>query len=50
MVRVEVDTFAVQIAKLYGVEVTGVDSSGKLDVMRSMGFDHVINYKQEDFT
>jgi NADPH:quinone reductase and related Zn-dependent oxidoreductases len=45
-----VGTFAVQIAKLYGVEVTGVDSSGKLDVMRSMGFDHVINYKQEDFT
>ncbi len=33
-----------------GVEVTGVDSSGKLDMMRSIGFDHVINYKQEDFT
>ena len=45
-----VGTFAVQIAKLYGVEVTGVDSSGKLDMMRSMGYDHVINYKQEDFT
>jgi NADPH:quinone reductase-like Zn-dependent oxidoreductase len=45
-----VGTFAVQIAKLYGVEVTGVDSSGKLDMMRSMGFDHVINYKHEDFT
>ena len=45
-----VGTFAVQIAKLYGVEVTGVDNSGKLDMMRSMGFDHVINYKQEDFT
>jgi NADPH:quinone reductase-like Zn-dependent oxidoreductase len=45
-----VGTFAVQIAKLYGVEVTGVDSSGKLDMMRSIGFDHVINYKQEDFT
>ena len=45
-----VGTFAVQIAKLYGVEVTGVDSSGKMDMMRSMGFDHVINYKQEDFT
>jgi len=45
-----VGTFAVQIAKLYGVEVTGVDSSGKLDMMRSMGFDHVIDYKQEDFT
>jgi NADPH:quinone reductase-like Zn-dependent oxidoreductase len=45
-----VGTFAVQIAKLYGVEVTGVDSSGKLDMMRSIGFDHVINYKQVDFT
>jgi NADPH:quinone reductase-like Zn-dependent oxidoreductase len=45
-----VGTFAVQIAKIYGVEVTGVDSSGKLDMMRSMGFDHVINYEQEDFT
>ena len=45
-----VGTFAVQIAKLYGVEVTGVDSSGKMDMMRSMGFDHVINNKQEDFT
>ncbi|MGC1390159.1 MAG: NAD(P)-dependent alcohol dehydrogenase [Bacteroidales bacterium] len=45
-----VGTFAVQIARLYGVEVTGVDSSEKLDMMRSIGFDHVINYKQEDFT
>ena len=45
-----VGTFAVQIAKLCDVEVTGVDSSGKLDMMRSMGYDHVINYKEEDFT
>jgi NADPH:quinone reductase-like Zn-dependent oxidoreductase len=45
-----VGTFAVQIAKLYGLEVTGVDSSGKLDMLRSMGFDHVIDYTQEDFT
>jgi len=45
-----VGTFGVQIAKLYGVEVTGVDSSGKLDMMRSMGFDHVIDYAKEDFT
>jgi len=45
-----VGTFAVQIAKLYGVEVTGVDSSGKLDMLRSMGFDHVIDYTQVDFT
>jgi NADPH:quinone reductase-like Zn-dependent oxidoreductase len=45
-----VGTFGVQIAKLYGVEVTGVDSTGKLDMMSSMGFDHVVDYKQEDFT
>ena len=45
-----VGTFAVQIAKLYGAEVTGVDSSGKLDMLRSMGFDQVIDYTQEDFT
>ncbi len=45
-----VGTLGVQIAKLYGVEVTGVDSAGKLDMMRSMGFDHVIDYAKEDFT
>ena len=45
-----VGTFGVQIAKLYGVEITGVDSAEKLDVMRSVGFDHVIDYKAEDFT
>jgi NADPH:quinone reductase-like Zn-dependent oxidoreductase len=45
-----VGTFAVQIAKLIGVEVTGVDSSGKLDMLHSMGFDHVIDYTKEDFT
>ena len=45
-----VGSFAVQIAKLYGVEVTGVDSTGKLDMLRSMGFDHVIDYTKEDFT
>ncbi|MCK5131410.1 MAG: NAD(P)-dependent alcohol dehydrogenase [Candidatus Sabulitectum sp.] len=45
-----VGTFGVQIAKLYGVEVTGVDSSGKLDMMRTIGFDHVIDYAKEDFT
>lgn len=43
-----VGTFAVQIAKLYDVELTGVDSSGKLDMLRSMGFDHVIDYTRED--
>jgi len=45
-----VGTFAVQIAKLYGVETTGVDSTTKLDMLRSMGFDHVIDYTKEDFT
>lgn len=45
-----VGTFAIQIAGLYGAEVTGVDSSGKLDFMRSVGFDKVIDYTQEDFT
>jgi NADPH:quinone reductase-like Zn-dependent oxidoreductase len=45
-----VGTFAVQIAKPYGVEVTGVDSAGKLDLLRSLGFDHVIDYTREDFT
>src|SRR5688572_21311045 len=45
-----VGTFGIQIAKLYDVEVTGVDNAGKLDMMRSMGFDHVIDYKKEDFT
>jgi len=43
-------TFAVQIAKLYGAEVTGVDSAMKFDMLRSIGADHVIDYAQEDFT
>jgi NADPH:quinone reductase-like Zn-dependent oxidoreductase len=45
-----VGTFAVQISKSYGVEVTGVDSPGKLEMLRSMGFDQVIDYTKEDFT
>ena len=45
-----VGTFAVQIAKALGAEVTAVVSPGNLDVARSIGADHVIDYTQEDFT
>ena len=45
-----VGTFAIQIAKLYGAEVTGVDKATKLEMLRSIGFDHVIDYTKEDFT
>ncbi|MDO9373273.1 MAG: NAD(P)-dependent alcohol dehydrogenase [Ferruginibacter sp.] len=45
-----VGSFGIQLAKLHGVKTTGVDHTSKLAFMRSIGFDHVIDYTKEDFT
>ena len=45
-----VGTIGLQLAKLHGIEVTGVDSTAKQGFLRSLGFDHVMDYTEKDFT
>ena len=45
-----IGTFSVQLARHFGAEVTGVDSTGKLEMLRSIGANHVIDYTQENYT
>ena len=45
-----IGTFSVQLARQFGAEVTGVDSTGKLEMLRSIGANHVIDYTQENYT
>jgi NADPH:quinone reductase-like Zn-dependent oxidoreductase len=45
-----IGTFAIQLARYFGADVTGVDSAEKLDMLRALGADHVIDYTKEDFT
>jgi len=45
-----IGTFSIQLAKHFGAEVTGVDSTEKLDMLRSIGANHVIDYTKEDYT